>query len=70
MCRKYSMMKLKTTSEAKPPENPIYNHGANIVPICCPLSQSRQPECLKSPERNLITNTSENTIIIKESILP
>ena len=32
---KYSMMKLKTSDDRKAPENPIFDHGANIEPIYC-----------------------------------
>eukprot|EP00092_Neocalanus_flemingeri_P002150 GFUD01002290.1.p1 GENE.GFUD01002290.1~~GFUD01002290.1.p1 ORF type:complete len:761 (-),score=175.26 GFUD01002290.1:178-2460(-) len=39
--RKYSMLKLTTNSKGKPPEDLIYNHGANIVPTSCQKFHNR-----------------------------
>jgi hypothetical protein len=42
--RKYAMMKLTTSSKGRLPEDMIYSHGANIVPISC--SKYRETENL------------------------
>ena len=47
--RKYSMLKLTASSKERTPDNPIYNHGANIIPI----------SCKKYHDSNDITNSSE-----------
>lgn len=65
------MMKLTTNSEGKPPKNPIYNHGANIVSICCQIPPAKQPEYHKSLEFPLTTIASDDSSIsIEESVHP
>ena len=66
--RKYFMMKLQTNRGRKPPDDPIYNLGANIVPISCQKFRNVDQQQISSEIASevkasiIIASTSEDDV--------